>query len=115
MKKAKNVKKQQIYKRRRAVAMIVIALAILLLILGIKQRNVIKKLASGEEALEMGQDVLDLSKVLSEEPNSPALGTGMIPIKWNGVSWVITTANDKEWYDYSVGKWPNIMLSDRLL
>ena len=115
MKNAKNIKKQKIYKIRRAVAVIVIALAILILILGMKQRNVIKKLALGEDALEMGQEVLDLSKVLSEEPNPPALGAGMIPIKWNGSNWVITTANDSEWYDYSKGKWPNIMLSDRLL
>lgn len=36
----------------------------------------------------------------------------MIPIKWNGEYWVITTADNSEWYDYSNGKWANVMLSD---
>lgn len=36
----------------------------------------------------------------------------MIPIKWDGTYWVITTKDDVDWYDYSRGKWANVMLSD---
>ena len=50
--------------------------------------------------------------------NTPNLGEGMIPIKWdenlnsgNG-NWVITTAEDSEWYDYNEKQWANVMLSD---
>ncbi len=38
----------------------------------------------------------------------------MIPIKWNEEEqvWVITTKEDKEWYNYENGLWANVMLSD---
>ncbi len=36
----------------------------------------------------------------------------MIPIKWNGTNWVITTASDPEWYNYSNGNFATVMLSD---
>lgn len=45
-------------------------------------------------------------------PNSPALTGNMIPVKWNGNNWVVTDATDGDWYDYSEGKWANIMLRD---
>ena len=44
--------------------------------------------------------------------NTPKLGTGMTPIKWNGSSWVNTTGSDKEWYDYTGKKWANAKTSD---
>ena len=44
--------------------------------------------------------------------NTPKLGTGMTPIKWNGSSWVNTTGNDPEWYDYTAKKWANAKTSD---
>ena len=39
--------------------------------------------------------------------NTPNLGEGMTPIKWNGSSWEETTGDDTEWYDYSAKKWAN--------
>ena len=36
----------------------------------------------------------------------------MTPIKWNGSSWVNTTGNDLEWYDYTAKKWANAKTSD---
>ena len=38
----------------------------------------------------------------------------MIPIKYNGTNWVVTTKNDSEWYNYDTEnrKWANVMLSD---
>ena len=44
--------------------------------------------------------------------NTPKLGTGMTPIKWNGSSWVNTTGSDKDWYDYTSKKWANAKTSD---
>ena len=44
--------------------------------------------------------------------NTPKLGTGMTPIKWNGSSWVNTTGNDPDWYDYAAKKWANAKTSD---
>jgi len=32
--------------------------------------------------------------------NAPELVEGMTPVKWNGVTWVTTTANDPDWYSY---------------
>ncbi len=50
--------------------------------------------------------------LISNEPNIPQLSAGMIPIKWDGANWVITTSKDKDWYDYSNGKPAYIMLND---
>ena len=44
--------------------------------------------------------------------NTPNLGDGMTPIKWNGSTWVETTGSDPEWYDYSAKKWANATTSD---
>ena len=57
----------------------------------------------------------------TKQVNSPKVAEGMIPIKWNGSNWVITTSDDEEWYDYidtsvsgktNTSKWANVMLSD---
>ena len=48
----------------------------------------------------------------SKGVNTPKLGSGMTPIKWNGSSWVNTTGSDKEWYDYTWKKWANAKTSD---
>ena len=48
--------------------------------------------------------------------NTPKLGSGMTPIKWNGSTWIETTGNDPEWYNYgeteSTRKWANAKTSD---
>ena len=44
--------------------------------------------------------------------NTPNIGSGMTPIKWNGSSWVETTGSDKDWYDYTAKKWANAKTSD---
>ena len=44
--------------------------------------------------------------------NTPKLGSGMTPIKWNGSSWVNTIGSDKDWYDYTAKKWANAKTSD---
>ena len=42
--------------------------------------------------------------------NTPKLGEGMTPIKWNGSAWEETTGDDEEWYDYSSKKWANAVV-----
>ena len=39
---------------------------------------------------------------------TPVLATGMIPIKWNGSTWVDTTVNDDTWFNYTTTdkQWP---------
>ena len=44
--------------------------------------------------------------------NTPNLGEGMTPIKWNGSTWIETTGDDPEWYDYTNKKWANATTSD---
>ena len=48
----------------------------------------------------------------SKGVNTPKLGSGMTPIKWNGSSWVETNGSDSEWYDYTSKKWANAKTSD---
>lgn len=46
--------------------------------------------------------------------NAPVIKDGMIPIKYDESTnnWVQVSENDGTWYDYSNGKWANMMLSD---
>jgi len=44
--------------------------------------------------------------------NTPKLGSGMTPIKWKGSTWIETTGNDPDWYDYTAKKWANAKTSD---
>lgn len=48
--------------------------------------------------------------------NKPILSKGMVPVKLVGASWVVTSSDDKEWYDYSSEQkaWANVMLMDEL-
>ena len=49
------------------------------------------------------------------EANAPLLDSNtMIPIKHNGTNWVVTTADDPDWYNYDTEekKWANVMLTD---
>ena len=46
--------------------------------------------------------------------NTPNLGEGMTPIKWDDSAkdWIETEGSDPEWYDYSAKKWANAKTSD---
>ena len=46
--------------------------------------------------------------------NAPEIDGTMIPIKYNGENWVVTTTSDPDWYNYNIEekKWANVMLSD---
>jgi hypothetical protein len=46
--------------------------------------------------------------------NGPVLAQGMIPIKWNGSTWVDTTKYDWSWYNYDISskQWANARTAD---
>ena len=48
--------------------------------------------------------------------NKPVLLTGMIPVRYINNKWIITSANDEKWYDYSSENksWANVMLTDEI-
>ncbi len=51
---------------------------------------------------------------LAVSANVPSLAPGMTPIKWNGSSWLDTTADDPNWYSYDIAekKWANARTAD---
>ena len=61
---------------------------------------------------------LDAQDAYNEEEgvNTPLMKTGMTPVKYDETNscWVVTTADDAEWYDYENKKWANVMLQDGL-
>ena len=48
--------------------------------------------------------------------NKPILVTGMVPVRNINNKWVVTSADDEKWYDYSSENkaWANIMLMDEI-
>ncbi len=76
------------------------------------------KLVHGDEVTSVEKTLIIRSRKGNWDGtvNSPRLGEGMIPIKYDETqnSWVITNENDPEWYHYETEnkKWANIMLSD---
>jgi len=46
------------------------------------------------------------------EVNKPAISEEMIPVIWEGSTWEIVNPTDSRWYNYSTGKWANVMLRD---
>lgn len=52
---------------------------------------------------------------LEDNANSPKLKEGMIPVKWQNGSWVVTESSDENWYNYKSKQWANIMLTDGLI
>ncbi len=107
---------QKVYKKRRITLFIILVAILLILAIALIQRNNIQKIALGQNALSInvGGKNIDISKVISNEPNAPVVGAGMIPIKWNSSVglWEITSVSDKSWYNYENGLWANVMLSD---
>lgn len=91
--------------------------------IGLLMRN---KKMTGEEGTEIynksdskEKEGLEIKSTTSDENwagkvNTPQLSEGMIPVKWNGSKWEITTNSDKDWYSYNSKdrRWANVMLSD---
>lgn len=93
-----------------------ILLLLLLIILFANRSKLFKtnKLANNEYSVTINTTTIDISQITTNEPNTPILGAGMIPIRWNKLDnvWEITTKDDAQWYNYSTGNLPTVMLSD---
>lgn len=75
--------------------------------------NNINQSAMGLYTTNVGEVPFDITNQVTDNPNSPKLSAGMIPIKYKDGFWQITTANDAEWYNnYNNGKMACIMLND---
>ena len=86
------------------------------------------KISINEEDIVLEDNILDLSEYSGAKNiniefyalgntqdfdiNEPQLLSGMIPIKYDGYSWIITNKEDKEWYNYRNKRWANVMLRD---
>ena len=94
--------------------LILILLAILILVLNTNNQlpETLNEQAQAQYTTAIGQQSFDITNAVTENPNPPTISAGMIPIKWDGEYWVITTQEDMEWYDYSKGKPAYIMLND---
>ena len=98
-------KKKQTKPIKQIIAFIVILILLLLIVF---TEDIIKLTNKNKTKIAENSE----NELISNEPNLPQLSAGMIPVKWDGANWIITTANDKDWYDYSNGKPAYIMLND---
>ena len=73
--------------------------------------NEMKKNVGGEYTMITNVEYDEDKKV-----NKPVLSVGMVPIKYSGGQWYVTSADDEGWYDYSLSQmaWANVMLRDEL-
>lgn len=95
--------------------LLLIILTIILLILNTNKQipQTINEQAKAGYTTQVGDQIYDITNaVLNPSDIIPTLSAGMIPVKWDGTNWVITTADDKDWYDYTNGQPAYIMLND---
>ena len=81
------------------------------------QRNVAAKEEQKTNGLidSVGSSEIGINAIgLEENVNGPKLKEGMIPVKWQDGSWVVTDSSDTNWYNYDAKQWANIMLTDGL-
>ena len=71
------------------------------------------KKAVGDDETVVSPDMYNVSK----GGNKPVLITGMIPVKNVNGKWIVTNADDTNWYDYSSEAeiWANVMLNDEIV
>ena len=78
--------------------------------------NMLNEIGENGEEPNIPEPTLPSDGSYSEEKgvNTPNLGEGMTPIKWDKTKndWVETTGNDPDWYDYTAKKWANAKTSD---
>ena len=110
----KQAKRKNTNRKKLIIAVLIILL--LLMMLFANRNRLLKNnlIAQNEYNVTINQTTIDVRGLITAEPNVPVLGAGMIPIKWNEIVgvWEITSVDDNSWYDYSNGKYANIMLSD---
>lgn len=100
---------------------IIIAIILLILLLFAEgmiksQKETIKDLSKNTAQVMyttvIGNKTFDITNAVASIPNFPTMSAGMIPIKFEGAYWTITSTDDNSWYDYSNGKPAYVMLND---
>ncbi len=77
-----------------------------------------KKVYTKEDMLNEKEIVTDAEYDEKKGVNKPILLAGMLPVKYDGANWVVTSVEDEEWYDYSLDasggplRYANVMLMD---
>lgn len=67
------VRSESKYKRRRAVLVLILLVSSIALVTNIISKTGVQKLASSENALYVGGEEIDISNIISSEPNPPAV------------------------------------------
>ena len=110
-------------KKGKIKSIITITILIILLLLLIFSEDIVKlqnknkvglleNTAQAGYTTTIGDKTYDITNVIAENANIPTISAGMIPVKYDGTYWEITTKNDAEWYDYVSGKPAYMMLND---
>ncbi len=101
-------------KQNKPIKQIILFVLVLILFLLITFAEDIIKLINKNQInlAENSEREITTNEIISNEPNIPQLSAGMIPVKWDGKQWKITTQDDKYWYDYSKGIPAYVMLND---
>lgn len=89
--KERNRKQQKIYRRRRIALVCILVLLAVILIVSIQSKLNLKKIALGENALNIGGEEINLNQVFSNDPNPPQLGARN---DTNKMEWRILGNND---------------------
>ncbi len=76
-----------------------------------EQAKEIQEQATRNEEEVMNTLLGEFAEFMGELPITPKLSEGMVPVKWNGSNWVMTTEEDKEWYNYGNKQWANVVLT----
>ena len=115
-------KKKQHKPIRQIITLTILAILLLLLIFAediIKLSNKNKIAKNNLETSEpkytttIQNNTYDITNLIQDPKDiKPTLSAGMIPIKRDGENWIITTSNDKDWYDYTEYKPAYMMLND---
>lgn len=102
-------------KTKKIIISSILLLTILLIVLlqqkSSKISQVQEQTAKATVYTRIGEQEFDITNLIEQNP-IPTVSAGMIPVKWDGEYWKITTKEDTEWYDYTNGKPAYMMLND---
>lgn len=103
-------------KKRVILATIVVLIGLSILTLVLNKTDKISKTVEEEAKAQyistIGNETFDITNAVTINANVPTVTAGMIPVKFDGNYWQITTKDDTDWYDYSNKKPAYVMLND---
>ncbi len=105
------------HKLSKTIILATIAIILLLLLIFSEDKNknkinLLENTAQAQYTTAIGNQTYDITNAVADTANPPTLSAGMIPIKWDGTYWTITSVDDTTWYNYENGQPAYIMLND---